>query len=196
MTVILASTSGTRAELLRNAGVNFTVVAPGVDEQAAKASLLGDGADPREVADALAQLKAEKVSRRYPGLVIGADQTLDLDGALLSKSETLEAARAALMSLRGRTHRLHSAVVVARDGGAIWREVKTATLHVRDFSPAFLDDYLTREGEAALWSVGGYRLEGLGAQLFSRVEGDTFTVLGLPLFGLLDCLRLHGALPS
>lgn len=194
--VILASTSGTRAELLRNAGVAFTVVAPGVDEDAAKASLLAEGANPRDIADALAEMKAEKVSRRHPGLVIGADQTLEFDGALFSKAETLEEARATLKRLSGRVHKLHAAVVVAQDGAAIWREVKTAVMHVRAYSDAFLDDYLARESGAALWSVGGYRLEGVGAQLFERVEGDAFTVLGLPLFGLLDCLRRHGALAT
>lgn len=194
--VILASQSATRARLLSGAGVPFTAVSPGVDEDSAKLGMLAEGSGPRDIADVLAQMKAEKVSRRCAGLVIGADQTLDLDGALLSKAQTVEQARATLLALAGRTHRLHSAVVLARYGETIWREVKTATLQVRSFSPAFLDDYLEREGEAVLDSVGGYRLEGPGAQLFARVEGDTFTVLGLPLFGLLEQLRLHGALLS
>lgn len=194
--VVLASGSATRAKLLTGAGVSFTAVSPGVDEAPVKAALLAEGAAPRDMADALAELKAEKVAARRPGLVIGADSTVELEGALIDKAETLDAARAVLTALSGRTHRLHSAVVVARDGAAIWREVKTATLHVRPLSPAFLDAYLEAEGEAALSCVGGYRIEGPGVQLFTRVEGDLFTVMGLPLFGLLDCLRRHGALAA
>ena len=131
-----------------------------------------------------------------PGFVIGSDQTLDLDGALYDKAEDLAAARARLQLLRGRTHRLHSAVVVARDGAPIWREVVTASLTMRDFSDAFLEAYLANEGEAALGSVGCYRLEGAGAQLFSKIEGDYFAILGLPLMGLLDLLRRHGELAA
>ncbi len=194
--VVLASTSASRAAVLRSAGVEFETLAPGVDEEAAKAALVGEGADPREVADALAELKALRISERREGLVIGADQTLDLDGALFDKAASLEQARERLQALRGRMHRLHAGVVVARGGEAIWREVQTSTLWMRPFSDAFLDDYLAREGEAVLGSVGCYRLEGLGAQLFSRIQGDYFAILGLPLMGLLDLLRLHGALAT
>jgi septum formation protein len=194
--VVLASTSASRRAVLTGAGVTFEAVSSGVDEAAAKAALLGEGAGPRDVADALAELKAVRVSRRREGLVIGADQTLDLDGALIDKPANQAEAREHLLALRGRMHRLHAGVVVARDGEPIWREVQTSTLWVRQFSDAFLDDYLAREGEAVLTSVGCYRLEGLGAQLFSRIQGDYFAILGLPLLGLLDLLRLHGALPS
>ena len=127
-------------------------------------------------------------------LVIGADQTLELDGALFSKPPTRDAARAQLLGLRGRVHRLHSAVVAARAGAPVWREVRTARMEVRVFSDAFLDAYLAREDAAVLESVGGYRIEGPGVQLFSRVEGDTPTIMGLPLMGLLDLLRAHGEL--
>jgi septum formation protein len=168
----------------------------GVDEDAVKASLLAEGAGPREVADALAELKAIRVSRGRTEFVIGADQTLDLDGALHDKAETLEAARERLMALRGKTHKLHSAVVVAKEGAPIWREVATASLTMRNFSDAFLDDYLKTEGPHALGSVGCYRLEGPGAQLFSKIDGDYFAILGLPLLGLLDLLRRHGELPA
>lgn len=193
--VILASTSASRASLLRNAGVAFEALRPGVDEDAAKASLLAEGVQPREIADALAELKAVRISSRAEGLVIGADQTLDLDGELIDKAATLEEARERLVRLRGRPHKLHSGVVVARDGQPIWREVETATLWMRPFSDAYLDAYLARHGDGLLSSVGCYRLEDEGVQLFSRIQGDYFTILGLPMFGLLDLLRRHGALP-
>lgn len=195
-TVVLASKSASRAALLSSAGVAFETRGSGVDEDAAKTALLGEGAGPREVADALAELKALRVSAKTPGLVIGADQTLDFDGALVDKAESLQEARARLLSFRGRPHRLHSAVVIARDGEPIWREVKSATLWVRSFSEPFLDAYLAAEGQALLGSVGCYRLEGPGVQLFERIEGDYFTILGLPMLGLLDFLRLHGALAT
>ena len=194
--VVLASKSVSRSALLAGAGVAFETRAAGVDEDAAKDALLGEGATPREVADALAELKALRVSSGTPGLVIGADQTLDLGGRLIDKASSLQDARSRLLELRGRPHKLHSAVVVARDGEAIWREVKSATLWVRPFSDAFLDDYLQTEGETLLGSVGCYRLEGPGVQLFERIEGDYFTILGLPMLGLLDFLRLHGALAT
>lgn len=194
MQVVLASTSASRQAVLTGAGVRFLAKAPGVDEDAAKAALLGEGASPREVADALAELKAVRVSARMDGLVIGADQTLDLDGTLFDKAASLAEARERLMALRGKAHKLHAGVVVAQDGAPIWREVTTSTLWMRPFTDAFLEDYLAREGEALLGSVGCYRLEGLGAQLFSRIDGDYFAILGMPLMGLLDLLRRHGAL--
>ncbi len=126
--------------------------------------------------------------------MIGSDQTLELDGRLISKAEDKAGLRDTLLALRGKTHKLHSAVVVAKEGVAIWRDLKTATLTVRDFSDAWLDDYLDREADAVLGCVGGYRFEGLGLQLFTRIEGDYFTILGLPMLGLLDFLRLHEVL--
>lgn len=196
MSVILASKSAARRAVLAGAGVAHEAVVAGVDEEAVKAGLLAEGADPRSIADALAELKAVRVSRTRPGLVIGADQTLDLDGRLYDKAETVVEARDRLVVLRGNTHKLHSAVVVARDGAPIWREVVTASLTMRDFSDDFLDAYLAEEGPAALGSVGCYRLEGPGVQLFSRMEGDYFAILGLPLMGLLDLLRRHGELAA
>ena len=194
--VTLASKSPARAKLLADAGVVFDTVSPGVDEQAVKEGLLAEGTCPRDMADALAELKAVRASSRRPGLVIGADQTLDLDDVLVDKAETLAEAREWLMELRGKSHVLHSAVVVARDGQPIWREIKSAKLRMRSFSDEFLDDYLAREGEAILGSVGCYRIEGLGLQLFERVDGDHFTIVGLPMLGLLDLLRRHGALQA
>ncbi|WP_374469452.1 nucleoside triphosphate pyrophosphatase [Phenylobacterium sp.] len=194
--LILASKSAARRAVLEGAGVPFESAVAGVDEDAVKASLLAEGATPRDIADALAELKAIRISRARPQFVVGADQTLEFEGRLYDKAENLEEARARLQALRGKPHRLHSAVVVAKDGAPIWREVVTATLTMRDFSDAFLDDYLRIEGEEALGSVGCYRLEGPGAQLFSRIEGDYFAILGLPLLGLLDLLRRHGVLPA
>lgn len=194
--VVLASKSAARRAVLEGAGVPFEAVVAGVDEDAVKAGLLGEGASVRDIADALAELKAIKVSRKSPALVIGADQTLEFEGKLYDKAETAEEARARLQALRGKAHKLHSAVVVAKDGAPIWREVATATLTMRDFSDAFLDEYLAVEGDEALGSVGCYRLEGPGAQLFSKIEGDYFAILGLPLLGLLDLLRRHGVLST
>ncbi len=192
--VVLASTSPSRRALLTNAGITFEARAPGVDEDAAKASLVAAGASPREVADALAELKAVRVSGKVPGLVIGADTTLDLGGTLIDKAGNIGEARERLQALRGRSHKLHSAVVVAQDGAPIWREVDTATLWMRPISDGFLDAYLEANGADILYSVGCYHLEGEGVQLFERIEGDYFTILGLPMLGLLDLLRRHGAL--
>jgi septum formation protein len=194
--IVLASKSAARRAVLDGAGVPYEAVDSRYDEDTAKASLLAEGATPKDVAEALAEAKALKISRGRPGLIIGADQTLDLDGQLYDKADSVEAARARLMTLRGKAHRLHSAVVVAKDGAPIWREVVTATLTMRPFSDAFLDEYLASEGDAALGSVGCYRLEGPGAQLFSRIDGDYFAILGLPLLGLLSLLREHGELPK
>ena len=194
--ITLASTSSARQAILRNAGVAFEAVRSGVDEDAAKAGLLAEGASPRDVADALAELKAFKVSAKRPGLVIGSDQTLELDGALIDKVDTVEQARERLIQLRGKVHKLHSAVVVARDGQPIWRIVETSSLSVRSFSDAWLDDYIERNSPDILWSVGCYLLEGEGVQLFDRIDGDYFAILGLPVTRLFDFLRLHGALQT
>ena len=196
MTIILASQSAARRAVLAGAGVPHLAVTAGVDEDAAKVELLAQGADPKAVAEALAELKAIAVSSATDGLVIGADQTLDLEGALYDKVADLAAARERLRLLRGKAHKLHSAVVVAHGGVAIWREVVSATLTMRDFSDGFLEDYLAIEGRAALGSVGCYRLEGPGAQLFSKIEGDYFAILGLPLIGVLDLLRQEQVLPA
>ncbi|CAN5208864.1 nucleoside triphosphate pyrophosphatase [soil metagenome] len=191
--LILASLSEARGRLLLAAGVAFEAVSPGVDEAPLKAALIAEGAKPRDVADALAEAKAVKVSARMPGaFVLGSDQTLDLDGALMDKAETPDEARDHLLALRGRSHRLHTAAVIAVDGAPIWRVVESARLHVRAFSNAFLDGYLTAEADAATSCAGGYKLEGAGVQLFDRIEGDAFVIQGLPLVQVLGFLRLHG----
>ena len=188
--MILASASQVRARVLRAAGIEFAVVAARVDEDALKQSMLAQKAAPPAIADALAETKAVRVSASRPGeLVLGADQVLILDGELISKCETMEEARALLMRLRAKQHQLVSALVLAKDGTAIWRRVESASLTMRNFSEDFLDDYLTREGESLLAGVGCYKLEGRGIQLFSRIDGDYFCILGLPLLPLLSALR-------
>ena len=192
--IILASKSAARRAVLTGAGVPFEVAVAGVDEDAVKTAMLAQGATPRDVADALAEIKAVKISAGRPGFVIGSDQTLEFEGQLYDKAETLEAAAERLKTMRGKPHKLHSAVVVAKDGAPIWREIVSATLTMRDFSDDFLGAYLALEGEEMLGSVGCYRLEGPGAQLFSKIEGDYFAILGLPLMVLLDLFRRHGVL--
>jgi len=194
--VTLASQSSIRATLLTNAGVMFDTASAGVDEDALKAGLLAEGAPPRDIADALAEAKAVKVSRKRAGLIIGADSTMELAGRLYDKPATLADAREHLLALRGQVHRLHSAAVIAEGGAPVWRHVSTVKLTVRAFSDDFLDAYIAAEGDALLSSVGCYRFEGLGAQLFSRVEGDYFSILGLPLIQVLDYLRIRGALTA
>lgn len=193
--VILASTSSVRRSLLTAAGVAYEARSPGVDEDLTKTRLLQGGATPKDVAQALAAEKALAISTQRPeALVIGADQTLDLGGALFDKVSTLGAARERLLQLRGRRHQLHAALAVARKGEVIWRESSSPVLTMRDFSEAFLDAWLARQGEAILGSVGCYRLEDEGVQLFSAIEGDYFAILGLPLTGLLALLRDEGVL--
>lgn len=193
--VVLASTSATRQAVLRAAGVPFEAVASGVDEDAAKAAGLAEGLGPGEVAERLAAAKAEAVSKRRPdAIVLGADQTLDLDGALLDKVETMAEARDRLRRLRGKTHVLHSAVAAAQDGAVAWRWVERPRLAMREASDGFIDAYLAHHGEALLGSVGCYMLENDGVQLFDAAEGDYFAILGLPLTPLLNFLRERGAL--
>ena len=195
--MILASSSRVRAKLLRDAGVEVTIVPAHVDEDALKESLLAESAPPRAIADALAELKAMRVSASHPGeLVLGADQVLQFEDHLVSKSRDMAEARALLTRLRGKTHELHSALVLAKGGAAIWRHTGQARLTMRAFSDAFLDDYLASEGEDLLSGVGCYKLEGRGAQLFSRIDGDHSTILGLPLIPLLSALREQGVIPT
>ena len=192
--LVLASTSATRTALLSAAGVAHEAVAPGLDETAAKAAL-GDLSG-RALADALAELKAIKMSNRRPGaLVLGCDQTLERDdGVLLDKPGVALVAQ--LSALAGRSHKLHAAAVVAIDGVPVWRCIETVTLHMRALSDAFIADYAAREGESVAHCVGGYRIEGAGVQLFDRIEGSHFAILGLPLLPLLSWLRLRGVLAS
>jgi len=195
--LLLASASPTRRHLLEQAGLKFSAEAAPIDEAEAKRALESEGADGAALAEALAELKARAVSRRHPGcFVIGADQVLDCEGRRYDKPADEAAARAQLMALRGRTHQLISAIVVVRDGERVWHHIDRAKLTMRPFSPAFLDEYMARSLPGILNSVGAYQLEALGAQLFSRIEGDYFTILGLPLLPLLDFLRPHGLVPA
>lgn len=195
--IVLASGSRTRAVLLERAGISCLIEPAVIDEEATKLSLRREGVDGGGAAAALAELKAVKISRRHSGaFVVGADQLLECDGRWFDKPADIKRARAQLLALRGKPHDLISAVVVTRDGVRLWHHIDRARLHMRAFSDAFLDDYLNKMGAAACESVGAYQLEGLGAQLFSRVEGDYFTVLGLPLLPLLDFLRTHDVVPE
>jgi septum formation protein len=181
--------------MLEAAGVPFETVEAELDEAAAKAGLWGAGFDARGVAEELAQLKALSVSAADGDLVLGSDQTLERDdGTLLGKPASREEAWGQLQSLRGSTHRLHSAAVIAQDGESLWWGSETVSLTMRPFSDAFLEDYLDREYEQIRWSVGGYRIEGPGAQLFERIEGSHFAILGMPLLPLLGYLRERGML--
>ncbi len=191
--LILASRSAARRAMLTGAGVPYAAEDAGVDEGAIKASLAG--IDPAELARELACAKALAVSRRDPeAWVLGSDQTLDIGGEMVSKAPDLAQARERLQTLRGRTHQLNSGAALAWKGNVVWSGVDTARMSMRDFSDAFLDAYLAAEGEGLLGSVGCYRLEGLGSQLFDRVEGDYFTVLGMPLWPVLAELRRAGVI--
>lgn len=192
--LILASSSRIRARLLEAAGLAFIVEAAGLDESTIRQAI-GDKVPPEDVAEILARAKAEAVSELAPkAFVIGADQVLTLGDTILAKPESMEAARSQLLDLSGKTHQLHSAVALARDGEAVWAGTYVATLHMRALSPAFIGRYLAAAGEEVLNSVGAYQVEGIGIQLFDRIDGDYFTILGLPLLRLLDALRREGAI--
>lgn len=187
---VLASASRTRAEMLRRAGLEFTCDAADVDETALKEASRARGEDAATTALVLGRVKAAAVAARHPGaLVLGADQLLDCDGEWFSKAGSRAEARAALLRLSGRTHRLISAATVVRDGETLWQAVETATLTMWRFDEALVDAYLDRIGDDALASVGAYKVEGVGIRLFERIEGDHATILGLPLLAFLAFLR-------
>lgn len=192
--LVLASQSAGRRALLENAGIPHDVMTAAIDEDAAKASLCAEGLGARELADALAELKALKVSAKRPGdLVLGCDQTLALDdGTMLDKAPDRATLAGQLRELSGKAHSLFSAIVIAERGQPVWRHVERVRMTMRLLSDAFIADYLEAEGDAVLGCVGGYRIEGLGAQLFSRIEGSHFAIVGLPLLPLLDFLRTRG----
>ncbi len=196
MELVLASQSASRRAMLEAAGVPFTAVAARVDEDAAKASLAHLSS--RDLADALAELKALKIARQVSGaLVLGSDSLVALaDGTRLDKPETREEAADHLARMSGGIHDLYSAAVIAENGDPVWRHVDRARLHVRPLSPAFIDAYLDREWPAISGCVGCFRIEGPGVQLFSRIEGSHFTVLGLPLLPVLGYLRERGVMPG
>jgi septum formation protein len=196
--IILASTSASRQRLLSAAGVCFEAVAPHVDEAALSATLLAEGSTPPMVADALAEAKAVTVSRRCPGkLVLGSDSVLSFaDNQMLDKAKSLAEVAHHLRLLSGQTHQLISAAVIAQDGLVLWQTLDTSLLTMRVLSEDFIADYVTQVGQHVIGSVGAYHLEGLGAQLFTQISGDYFSILGLPLLPVLDYLRQQKVLPS
>ena len=195
--LLLASASEIRLTLLRNAGLAVTAHAARIDEAATRDSLTADHAHPRDIADTLAELKARKIAQRNPtALVLGCDQVLALNDQIFAKPETQSEARVQLHQLRGQTHHLHSALVLYHNAEPIWRHIGTAKLTMHGASDAYIDDYLTRQWPAVASSVGAYQLESEGVRLFTAIEGDYFTVLGLPLLPLLAYLSLRGFIVS
>jgi len=194
-TLILASSSPFRRMLMDNAGLVFQSVPAAIDERAIEEPLEREGASPQVVALVLARAKAREVAARSPSaLVIGSDQTMSLGSRVYHKPADLDQAREQLMSLSGQTHQLNSAVVIMRDADVLWEHVAQAQLTVRALTSDFVERHLQRVGPKALTSVGGYQLEGEGIQLFSAVDGDYFTILGLPMLPLLNALRNLGAI--
>ncbi|HMO74459.1 MAG TPA: Maf family protein [Sphingopyxis sp.] len=196
--LLLASQSGGRAAMLRAAGLDFDTTAAHVDEEALTAALQAEGQTARNIADALAEAKAVKISSRLPGVtVIGADSTLALDDrTMLSKPASPEEAASHLRRMAGTRHRLFSAAVAARDGAPVWRSVGEAKLWMRPLSDGFIADYVARHWDSIRWTVGCYEIEGAGVQLFDRVEGDPWTIIGMPMLPLLAWLRATGLAPS
>ena len=196
--LILASKSAARLAMVEAAGIQLDSVAPMVDEESIRSVLQASGTSARDIADALAEAKAVKVSARYPGaLVLGSDQILQAeDGSILSKSETPEDARRTLAALSGKTHRLFSAAVIAEGGRPVWRHVDKSVMTMRPLSDEFIDGYIAQYWEEIRPCVGGYRIEAEGAQLFAKVDGNQFSIMGMPLLAVLDYLRIRGNLPS
>lgn len=193
--IVLASSSPFRRMLMQNAGLTFEARPAAIDERAIEAALEAGAAAPDKVAVELARAKALEVSGHYPAaLVIGSDQTMSLGERVYHKPTSRKEVREHLLSLSGRTHYLNSGVAIVRDGEVLWQIVAKAAMHVRELSGDFIERYLDQAGDAVLTSVGGYQLEGLGIQLFERIEGDYFTILGLPMLPLLQALRELGGI--
>jgi len=196
--LILASASKSRARILEAAGLAFIVEPPGLDEGIMRQAVSGERSlAPHDVAEVLARAKAEAVSDlARKAYVIGGDQVLALGDTILSKPESMEAARRQLLDLSGKSHTLHTAVAVATNGETLWAETTVATLTMRKLSPEFIGRYLAAAGEEVLNSVGAYQIESIGVQLFEKIDGDYFSILGLPLIPLLDTLRREGVIES
>jgi len=195
--IVLSSTSATRRKLLSQTGIYFKTAKPPVDETVIKAALRKAGASAAQVADTLAESKANSVAQILPGaFTIGADQMLDCGGDWFDKPADRDGARRHLESLRGKTHELITAAVIAHEGRIIWRHTEIAKMTMRNFSDDFLDTYMAKAGAGIVQSVGAYEMEGMGSQLFETIEGDFFAILGLPLIPLLGALREAGALPK
>lgn len=197
MAMLLASSSSTRLQMLRASGLDVEAVSPRVDEATMRDALVADGAHPRDIADALAEMKARKVAEKRPGdLVIGCDQVLEVDRRILSKPESPDEARDHLRLLRGRSHKLLSAIVAYEDARPVWRHVGEARMTMHAISDAYVDDYVTRNWDSIRHSVGGYKIEEEGVRLFSAISGDHFTILGLPLLPLLAWLGTRGMIAT
>ena len=194
--IILASGSASRRALLSGAGINAENVKPLVDEDSAKAAFRADGMSVRDQAMQLAEMKAVKVSSSRNGLVIGGDQMLSLEGKAFDKPADMDSARGHLEAMSGKTHILETALVVAENGQPVWRHLARPRLTMRPLSDEFITQYLAEAGEQILATVGAYQLEGLGSQLFTKIEGDYFSILGLPLLPLLDYFRERGVLKT
>ncbi len=191
--LILASQSPFRATILKNAGIQFTSQKANIDERAVEAPLYETGATPEDVALILSEAKAEEVSQRFPhALIIGCDQTLSLESEIFHKPADMDGARRHLLALSGKTHQLNSAVVLVQNGQIVWRHVSVAYMTMRHLEPGFIGRHLARVGDIALSSVGAYQVEGEGIQLFDKIDGDYFTIVGLPLLPLLKELRARG----
>ena len=197
MHIILASTSQIRAQLLARAGLVFTTAAPRVDEQAIRAAMQADGASPRDIADSLAEAKALKISDKNPdALVLGCDQILALDDTIFAKPDTLAQAVSQLQALRGQTHHLYSAMVIYQNGLPQWRNIGHARMTMRALSDEALAAYVAAEWDSIRHSVGCYKIEERGVQLFSQIDGDVFTIQGLPMLPLLNYLAVRGIIAS
>ena len=195
--IILASQSEARKRLLQDAGIPFEAIPARVDEEMVKASLASEGANPRDVADMLAELKAQKIANRYPDqMVLGSDQVLSFQGECLSKANSPDELATQIGRLQGQTHTLMSAAVIYKDGEPMWRHVGLARMSMRALTPTFIDDYVDQYWEEIRFCVGGYRAEAEGIRLFSSIQGDMPTVMGLPLLPLLAFLSLHEIVPS
>ncbi|MBM1815623.1 Maf family protein [Pseudosulfitobacter pseudonitzschiae] len=195
--IILASGSSIRADMLTQAGVAFEVMKPRVDEESVKAGMLAEQAKPRDIADTLAEIKARKISDKMPGVfVLGCDQVLDHRGTLLSKPETPEDAVTQLTALRGDTHSLLSAAVICENGEPIWRHIGQVRVRMRDASDRYIQDYVDRNWDSIRHSVGGYKIEEEGVRLMASIEGDYFSVLGMPLLQLLAFLTVRGVVQA
>lgn len=191
--LILASQSHARRDMLQNAGVEVECLPARIDESAIKLSLIAQNAAPRDIADALAEMKARRIASKHPDrLVLGADQILVLNGKIFDKPTSFDEAKSQLESLKGQTHRLISAAVIYDQGAPVWRFIAQVDMTMREFSDEFLNTYLEQLGDDLFTTVGGYKLESLGSQLFLSVNGDYFSVLGLPLLEVLEFLRGKG----
>ena len=196
--LILGSSSKTRARILERAGLEFRALAPDLDETAMRAAMGDENAlDPSDVAEVLARAKAEAISHlAREAIVVGGDQVLSMDGRIFGKPGSMEEARTQLLDLSGKTHQLHTSLALAKNAVTVWAETDVVTLTMRRLSPEFIGRYLATSGEAVLGSVGAYQIEALGIQLFEKIDGDFFSILGLPLLPLLDALRREGAIEA